>query len=49
MSSELHDAQSNLGAKWLKRQGFAVVATELWALGCREQADAMAFVRNALP
>lgn len=43
MASELHDAQSVIGAKWLKRQGFSVVATELSALGCREQADVIGF------
>jgi hypothetical protein len=43
MASDLHDKQSALGAKWLKRNGFAVVGTEIVAAGCREQADAIGF------
>ena len=43
MPSELHQALVDLGERWLKRQGFAVVATELKALGCREQADVVGF------
>jgi hypothetical protein len=43
MASELHNLQSALGAAWLKRQGFAIVATELIALGCAEQADVVGF------
>lgn len=43
MPTELHDQLADLGAKWLKRQGFAVVATDLSALGCRERADVIGF------
>lgn len=39
----LHDIQSAQGAKWMKRQGFAVVATEVVALGCQEIADVVGF------
>lgn len=38
-----HRALVELGERWAKRQGFAIVATELTALGCREQADVIAF------
>lgn len=43
MPSPEHDNLSALGAKWLKWQGFTVVATEINAAGCREQADVVAF------
>lgn len=43
MPSELHDRLALLGAKWLKRQGFAVIATDLTSLGCRERADVIGF------
>lgn len=43
MPSALHDEQARLGAKWLKRQGFAVVATELKVLGVAEEVDAIGF------
>lgn len=43
MPSELHDRLAALGAAWLKRQGFSVVATDLSALGCRERADVVGF------
>ncbi len=43
MPTELHDRLADLGAKWLKRQGFAVIATDLGALGCRERADVIGF------
>ena len=43
MPTELHDNLANLGAKWLKRQGFGVVTTDLTALGVRERADAIGF------
>lgn len=46
MPSGLHDSLSSLGAKWLKRQGFPVVATELVSIGCREQADVIGFRSN---
>lgn len=43
MPTELHDQLAGLGAKWLRRQGFAVIATNLAALGCRERADVIGF------
>jgi len=43
MASKLHGPQSVLGAKWFKRQGFSVVATELQALRCREQVNGIGF------
>lgn len=46
MTSSLHDELTALGAKWLKRQGFSIVATELDALGVSEQADAIGFRAN---
>lgn len=38
-----HDDLVELGAGWLKRQGFPVIASEISAAGCREQADLVAF------
>ena len=43
MPSELHDELAAIGAAWLKRNGFAVVATDLTGLGCRERADVIGF------
>jgi hypothetical protein len=43
MPSELHDELAKVGATWLKHNGFAVVATDLTALGCRERADVIGF------
>ena len=43
MASQEHADLVALGAKWLKKQGFGVVATELNAVGCREQADVIGF------
>lgn len=43
MPSELHDELAKIGEAWLKRNGFAVVATDLNALGCRERADVIGF------
>jgi len=43
MPSELHDELAKIGVAWLKRNGFAVVATDLAALGCRERADVIGF------
>ena len=38
-----HDNLTLLGARWLKKQGFAVVATEISAVGSREQPDVVGF------
>lgn len=43
MPSEQHKQLTDLGARWLKRNGFAVVATELTCLGSREQPDVIGF------
>lgn len=43
MPSPKHDQLVQLGAKWLRRNGFGVVATELTAQGCREQGDVIGF------
>ncbi len=43
MPSPEHDLLTFLGAKWLKRQGFPIVATEINAAGSREQADVVGF------
>lgn len=43
MPSPEHDLLSSLGARWLKRQGFPIVATEINAAGSREQADVVGF------
>ncbi|HHZ24246.1 TPA: hypothetical protein HH296_17785 [Xanthomonas vasicola pv. zeae] len=34
-----HAQLVDLGARWVRREGFGVVATEVVAVGCREQAD----------
>lgn len=43
MPSEEHNRLTALAARWLKRNGFGVVATELNCLGSREQPDAIGF------
>ncbi|OWJ92312.1 hypothetical protein B6S59_20895 [Pseudomonas sp. A46] len=43
MPSEEHNTLTALGARWLKRNGFAVVATELTCIGSREQPDVIGF------
>ncbi|MBX9870802.1 MAG: hypothetical protein K2X75_02295 [Burkholderiaceae bacterium] len=43
MPSDTHDQLTQLGARWLKRQGFPVVATELRSAGCPEQPDVIGF------
>lgn len=43
MPSPDHDLLSSIGAKWLKRHGFPIVATEIIAAGSREQADVVGF------
>jgi hypothetical protein len=41
--SDQHNNLVLLGAKWLRKQGFGVVATELDAAGCRERPDVIGF------
>lgn len=43
MPSGHHNVLVALGAKWLRKNGFGVVATELTAHGCREQPDVIGF------
>ncbi|MDN4572002.1 hypothetical protein DBB29_00705 [Pandoraea cepalis] len=43
MPGDLHQELVTIGARWLKRQGFGVVATELAAVGSAEQADVIGF------
>lgn len=46
MAEDVHKQLVTLGEKWLKREGFAVVATELVTGGTREQADVIGFRSN---
>lgn len=46
MPGDVHMQLVALGERWLKRQGFAVVATELVTRGTPEQADAIGFRSN---
>ena len=39
MPSEQHEFQSKLAARWAKKQGFPIVATNLGAVGSREIVD----------
>jgi hypothetical protein len=41
--AEQHDALTALGRRWLHKQGFPIVATEIAAIGCRERADVIGF------
>jgi len=43
MPSKQHTTLVTLGAKWLRRNGFGVVATELDAVDCRERPDVVGF------
>lgn len=43
MPSELHEQQNIIAARWAKRQGFPIVATNISAIGSREKVDAIAF------
>lgn len=43
MPSLEHDNLIRLGTRWLKKQGFSVVATEISAVGSREQPDVVGF------
>ncbi|AET95362.1 hypothetical protein BYI23_E002010 (plasmid) [Burkholderia sp. YI23] len=43
MPGDLHQQLVRLGASWVRRQGFGVVATEISVTGCREQPDVIAF------
>ncbi|MCD2844862.1 hypothetical protein K4W92_00220 [Pseudomonas aeruginosa] len=41
--STYHQKLTQLGASWLRRNGFGVVATELFCFGSREQPDVVGF------
>ncbi len=43
MAGDVHNLLVTVGERWLKRQGLAVVATELATSGTREQADVIGF------
>lgn len=43
MPSKQHEFQSQLAARWAKKQGFPIVATNLGAVGSREIVDLIAF------
>lgn len=43
MASQRHCDLVALGARWLGKQGFGVVATEIQASRCREQPDVVGF------
>lgn len=42
-----HDELVRLGSRWVKRQGFPVIATEISAVGSREQPDIIGFRSTA--
>lgn len=46
MPSEEHERLNVIAAKWAKSQGFPVVATNVFAAGCRERIDVIAFRAN---
>jgi len=43
MPSELHEQLCEKGLSWLKRNGFAVAATNIWASGSRERVDCVGY------
>ncbi|MHD0644771.1 hypothetical protein ACYPKM_04000 [Pseudomonas aeruginosa] len=43
MAGELHKQLVQLGVKWMKKNGFGVVASELTCFGSREQPDVIGF------
>lgn len=47
MTSDLHEQLNRVGAQWAKRQGFPIVATNVWAAGSRERVDVVAFRQGA--
>lgn len=46
MPGEVHQQLVSMGERWLKKQGFSVVASELVAGGANEQADVIGFRSN---
>lgn len=47
MAGDTHKLLVELGERWLKRQGFPIVAAELASTGTREQADVIGFRSGA--
>lgn len=43
MPSELHENLSQKGLRWLKKNGFSVAATNVWAFGSRERVDCIGY------
>lgn len=43
MPSELHEKLCEKRVAWLKRNGFGVVAPNVWAFGSRERADCIGY------
>lgn len=43
MPSKLHEQLIEAGARWLKRNGFSVIGTNIWAANSRERVDAIGF------
>mgnify|MGYP004701737479 CR=1 FL=1 len=43
MPSELHEQLCQKGLTWLKRNGFAVAAMNIWAVGSRERVDCIGY------
>lgn len=43
MPSLLHEEQNQVAAKWLKKNGFVVVGTNIWSSGVRERFDVVGF------
>ncbi|CBV43925.1 hypothetical protein [Halomonas elongata] len=43
MSGKQHTDLVQRGARWLRGQGFPVIATEIRAIGCREEPDVIGF------
>jgi hypothetical protein len=46
VSREQHRVLVGAAERWLRRRGFGVIGTEIFAAGCREQADAIGFRTN---
>jgi hypothetical protein len=47
MPSPLHELQSEAAARWLRKNGFPVVAVNVFALGSRERVDAIGWRHSA--
>ncbi|MFV3332734.1 hypothetical protein ACNFIA_17480 [Pseudomonas sp. NY15437] len=47
MPSPEHEKLVAMGARWFKKNGFPVIATELFTVGSRERPDVLAFRQTA--